>query len=354
MMFLNAAMVTILAVQLIALIYVLRVRRRQKREQDAIVAELRGARFWRIAMSQTDQAERGWNVNLNPIQALGVLIDAGEQLRLRGRWRTSSQPFDIAFAKKSASVSWDAKAPAFTGNLAWVRVRHPAGDFLLAADTGLNAANSREALADLVRNAFPDSQLPANAGADFALDKNRRSLAAVALFFLLLAFAALDTFVFSDYELVDAQIVGLLLDPFVLVPGSLLFATLAMVAYRLLVAGKVPARESLALAALLLGAAAFATLPALKRVDRALTADLSSDYKYTVVDKVVTLAPVDKKRGLPRLRFMQAPEYWAQFPVGSEVTIPLVRGPLGLWQLDHARFDPPVFEFYEKKKLERK
>jgi len=350
MTLLNAIGLIILAAQLGGVLYMLYVRRRQKKAQDSIVEELTGSRFWRVAISRPDHLKTLWKINA--IQALAVLIDEGEHLRLRGHWTGVGQAFSMKIPKTSVRVSWDENPSLMAGNLAWVRLPHPAGDLMMAADTGLNVGNSREALADLVRSAFPDTPLAASARADFALDKNSGSMAVIVIFFLLLAFAAFDTYVFSNYELIDSQLAQILRNPLLLVVGISIFVVVAMLAYRHLVAGKVPARESLALSALLLIAISLTVLPALKRIDQVLAANMATDYKYRVVDSVVNLAPVDTTQELPRLRFNRAPEYWAQFPVGSEVTIPLLHGPIGLWQLDHARFDPPIFSFYEK--LERK
>jgi hypothetical protein len=73
----------------------------------------------------------------------------------------------------------------------------------------------------------------------------------------------------------------------------------------------------------------------------------TADHGYRVADRVVNLRPIGESAGLPTLRFTRAAEYWAQFPFGSQVTIPLARGRLGRWQLDH--FDPPIFEVYERR-----
>lgn len=117
--------------------------------------------------------------------------------------------------------------------------------------------------------------------------------------------------------------------------------------YRRLISAQVPVQESLALALFLVVALAMAAMPALKRADQALAKGKSHWYRYRMVDQVVHQSPVDARQSLPTLRFTKAPEYWAQLPVGSEVQVPLLRGPLGLWQLDHQRFAPPILAFYE-------
>jgi len=338
----------IVAAQVVLLPYLLYVRRRAKKSQDAIVEQLRGSRFWRVAISRPEHLKS--ILKISAIQALAVLIDEGEYLCLRGHWSGTGEAFSLKFPKQSVRVSCEENRSLMAGNMAWVRISHPAGDLMMAADTGLNVANSREALADLVRSAFPFSPLSANAFHDFALEKNSRSMAVTVVFFVLLAFALFDTYVFSAYELIDAQIDDLLDKPLIRAAGIAITIALAVPVYRYLVAGKVPVRESLALAVLLLTAIALSAFPALKRIDQRLADGVSADYQYRVIDSVVNLEPVDASQELPRLRFKKAPEYWAQFPVGSEVTIPLLRGPIGLWQLDHARFDPPIFSFYEKRK----
>jgi hypothetical protein len=75
----------------------------------------------------------------------------------------------------------------------------------------------------------------------------------------------------------------------------------------------------------------------------------TQNHMYRIVD-VARLEPVATDQNLPTLRFPRARDYWQQQPVGSEYPIPFLQGPMGLWQLDHGQFDPPLLDFYDKQR----
>ena len=120
--------------------------------------------------------------------------------------------------------------------------------------------------------------------------------------------------------------------------------------YRFLRAGKVPENESIILAILLSGLAAFAAWPLTKSIDRFFALHDVQFYTYVLHDRKPRLLPAQQSLGLPPLAFVGSRDYWAQFPLGSQHQMPLLRGALGLWQLDHVRFDPPLLAFYEAQK----
>src|SRR5450830_358032 len=316
MKLLNIALALIIFLQLLLALHQFRRHRKLKKHQQRLVEALGGSRFWRVGMARVEFL-KSWP-KLSPQQALGVLIDEGDSVRIKGRWYGAQEDFEQVVSKELATLTWLAPHPWRTANLAWVQVDAPAGPLLVCAETLANPRASREALADMVRSVFPGFALPTGAASDFSLEKNRYSLTAMVAFLALLLLAA------------GAVLVGV-----------------GLFSYRRLLTGQVPVQESLVLALFLTGALAMAALPALKRVDQVLANGPSTWYAYRLVDRVVHLSPVDARQGLPTLRFTKAPEYWAQMPVGSEVQVPLLRGPLGLWQLDHQRFDPPILAFYE-------
>lgn len=345
MKLLNIALALIIFLQLLLALHQYRRHRRLKKHQQRMVEGLGGSRFWRVGMARVEFLKK-WP-KLGAHQALGVLIDEGDSVRLRGRWHGAPEDFEQLVRKEQATLTWLAPHPLRTANLAWVQIDAPSGPLLVCAETLANPKASREALADMVRSVFPGFALPTGAATDFSLEKNRSSLTAVIVFLTLLLFSLLDTYVFNDYELIESQVARLLSNPALLMAVGALGLGLGWFSYRRLLAGKVPVQESLVLAFFLTGALAMAALPALKRVDQVMASRPSTWYAYRVVDRVVHLSPVDARQGLPTLRFTKAPEYWAQVPAGSEVQVPLLRGPLGLWQLDHQRFDPPILKFYE-------
>lgn len=338
----------VVLLQLALLVVVLIRRRQQKAHQEDLVSAVSGHPFWRIAIARPEHLARLWK--LNPVQALGVLIDEGSNVRLRGRWAASPEVFDVILPKTETHYpTWQGSLPLRAGTFAWARFRTPSGDLMVTADTGFQTLSSRQALTDILRSAFPRLVLPAEAKQDFALEKNRFSLTAVVVMFALALFAILDTYIFSEYELIDSQIYDLARNPVLMALAGGLLLAIGAATYAVLRGARVPARESWALAVLVAAAAAIATPPALKRVDQLGASSTSATlYRYRVAEPSVTLQPVDQTLDLPTLRFTRAREYWARYAVGAEVEIPLLRGPLGLWQLDHHRFDPPIKTFYRK------
>lgn len=346
------APLVLFAAQIGVLIYMQLQMRRQKAHQDRLVNALPGMRCWRIVIARPAHLKTLWK--LLPGQARGVLVDEGDCVRIQGHWRTSDTNFETVVAKDAAQAAWHGNSSITSNNLHWAALHTPIGELAFTADTGLLAAGSREALSDIFRAVFPHAVLPSTAGQDFALEKNPRSLAAVVALFALASFALIDTYVITRYELIEVQLLQWLTSPIIVIAAALAMLALGTLIYRGLVTSHVPSRESLVLSFFVAGAAAGAFVPLLKRVDQALAERPSQPYRYRVMDSIVNLAPMDAQRNLPKIRFTQAKEYWAQFPMGTEVDIPLLHGPLGLWQLDHELFDPAVLDFYERQETQAK
>lgn len=334
--------------QLLVLALVLQLyfrNRSMKNRQDQLVESLRGQRYWRINLARP-AFYQSW-LRVMPFEAKGVLIDEGDQMRVKGFWLRDQRPFDSAFDKAGCHPEWMGNRHMRAGNLHWARLTTPRGELLFCADTGLYALPSREALADIFRSAFPTFELGQQQTRDFALEKNPRSLGLVALFFALLLFSLVDTFAITTFELTDAQIVRILASPWTWLGTVAVLGPGMALVYRYLLGGQVPARESLTLSLLLTTALLGSAMPIAKRLDQLLASAPSHNYTYRVT-KPAHLEPVDPLLGLPALRFRRGLDYWQQFPVGSEQPVPFLRGPLGLWQLDHAVFDKPMIEFYER------
>lgn len=167
-----------------------------------------------------------------PFEAKGVLIDEGERFRVKGFWQKDGAPVESTWLKSAVQVEWVGNTSLLAGNLHWARLITPKGPLYFCADTGINAVNSREALSDIFRSAFPDIELTEAHTNDFALEKNARSLATTWLLFALVFFATLDTFVWSKFELADAQIAALLGQPLTMGASLLGLALLVFAAYR--------------------------------------------------------------------------------------------------------------------------
>jgi hypothetical protein len=212
---------------------------------------------------------------------------------------------------------------------------------MCAADTGMNAVQSREASADLLRRVVGDSALPSSAFKDFALEKNPLSLAVVVLFFLIGGLAFVDGVMINQFRTIGHPYI------FNWIPLSM---ALALPAYPLLASHNVPARESLTLTMLLGMAMIAATIPAFKRVDRWL-ADAPQALEFTLTGAIELTA---KDYDAPALRFARDDEYWAQFERGSTHSFTIVHGPLGLWQYDETEFNERRQHFYQNRKSDRK
>ena len=249
-------------------------------------------------------------------------------------------------------MEWLGNRSLKAGNLFWAQLSTARGSLLFTADTGINAAPSREALADIFRSAFPNYPLNTEQTRDFALEKNPRSLGLLLGIAGLFIAGVLNQFFVSHWlELTDAQLSSILRYPLTLPLSLLLLAALGWGLYRYLLAGRVPARESMILSMMMSVAVMATVIPATKRVDQLLAPAGSQNHAYKVKAGGF-LQPVDQSIGLPVLRFPRVRDYWDQFPPDSIYQVPFVHGPLGLWQLDHSQFDAPLREFYEKKRLD--
>lgn len=331
---------------LATLLMVLRKNRRTKNEQDKLVDALHGVRYWRVNLARENFYQK-W-LRFMPFEAKGVLIDEGDALRIKGHWLKEKNAFDSRFKKSRCQVEWLGNRSIKAGNLHWAKLITERGTLLFSADTGINAQASREALADLFRSAFPEFPLSTEQTSDFALEKNRRSLG------LLLIMAALGIggvfnqfFASSWLELTDDQLAKILSYPLTLPLVLLISGGFIWCLYLYLSKGRVPSRESIALSLLMSLILLATAIPLTKRVDQLLAGSVSENQLYRV-KKAGVLEPVASDKGLPRLRFPRSRDYWEQFPEGTEYPIPFVHGPLGLWQLDHSQFDPPLLAFYEK------
>ena len=331
---------------LATLLMVLRKNRRTKNEQDKLVDALHGVRYWRVNLARESFYQK-W-LRFMPFEAKGVLIDEGDALRIKGHWLKEKSAFDSRFEKSQCHVQWLGNRSIKAGNLYWAKLITERGTLLFSADTGINAQASREALADLFRSAFPEFPLSSEQTSDFALEKNRRSLSLLLIMAALGAGGVFNQFFASSWlELTDDQLAKILSYPFTLPLVLLISGGFVWCLYLYLIKGRVPSRESIALSLLMSLILLATAIPVAKRVDQVLAGSVSENQIYRV-KKAGILEPVASDKGLPMLRFPRSRDYWEQFPEGTEYPIPFVHGPLGLWQLDHSQFDPPLLAFYEK------
>lgn len=333
----RSMLVIFINVLLLAVVAVTFIRMRQaRRRQDHLLPELRGTPNWtRIYMSRPAHFARLFK--LLAYEARGVLIDEGETVRVLGEI-TRGGRIDRRYQKGSMNLLWLGNARLADGNLHWIEIGHGADALTISADTGFNAAMSRDASADIFRRIAPDLELPQSARAEFAIEKNRRSLCVVIAFFVLSGFALLDGIVLNDNALLNGNPI-IMMAPFL--------GLLAIACYPMLTRGGVPSRESLALSILLGMALAFAFVPLVKRADQWAARDstLTVVYKLQARGRFI---PVNSPA--PKIDYAQYHEYWDQFEPGSSHEFQLIHGPLGLWQLEETHLRERLRAFYEKSK----
>lgn len=320
--------------------------RRLKKQQDLLVDDLRGQRYWRINLAQEAYYKK-W-LRILPFEAKGVLIDDGDAFVIKGYWLSKKAAFVSRFKKSDCRPQWLGNRSLRSSNLYWARLHTARGTLLFTADTGVVVLSSREALADIFRSAFPDYPLDQEQTREFALEKNPRSLSLLIGLLGLVVAGLLNQFFVSHWlELTDDQLGRILRYPLTMPVALLCALAVASALYVYLTRGRVPARESMVLSMFMSVALLATVIPAAKRIDQLLAPPQAQNYAYKVKEFGV-LVPVDSKLGLPQLRFPRTRDYWAQFPKDSIYQVPFVHGPLGLWQLDHSQFDVPLRQFYEK------
>ncbi len=309
--------------------------RHTKASQNRLLQSLNGGDYnnwFRIRVARPSYFRR--RLKLIGFESSGILANADDHVRLLAEFGRDGK-FDMTYPKSDLQLEWIGNPSLASANMHWMSIGHAENRLLISADTGFNAVQSREATADICRMIVPSFRLPDAARADFALEKNHASLGAMVVFFALLAFAVIDGMLLNPYKLVKAG------GSVWFFPALLVFAAPA---YFALVRHRVPSRESLALSMLLVVSLTVAFVPALKRIDQALSTDGLQSYEYTLAENA-RLEAVSSD--VPALHFSGTREYWAQFEPGSSHRFELLHGPLGMWQLDRRELDRKTRAFYQ-------
>lgn len=307
--------------------------RRAKKSQDKLVQSLASEECitWsRVKVSRPAFFKR-W-LKLGGAESSAVLLIMQDRIRIVGEL-PAGERLDEVYPRDGLPLEWIGNKGLGSANMHWFAIGQGEHRLMVTADTGFNAVQSREATADVCRKINPGFRLPSIAQADFALEKNRASLAVMVLCAILGAYALADGIFVNKAELISMGRIP------VFSPAVFVFA---LPAYLYLSRGKVPSRESLALSMLFAACIAFAGIPALKRLDAWLSSGPKA-YAYTMTS-VGRFSAEDA--GPPQLTFDSTRQYWAQFAVGSTHEFMLIHGPLGLWQLDHSTLDPKFRAYY--------
>jgi hypothetical protein len=322
----------------VVLLWILAKMRRLKRGQDRLVETVarKGPGIWfRVNVARPPHFAR--RLKLIGIEAKGLLIDSQDQVRVVAEL-PSGERIDHSYPKGELGLQWIGNAGIASSNMHWIAIGKGERTLMVCADTGLNALQSRESTADMCRMIDPQIALPDVAKADFALEKNPASLAAVAAFFALVVFGVLDGVMLNRNELLEMRNAGW---------GFPVAAALALPFYWWMSRTQVPSRESLTVTMLLAIALVGAYIPAIKRADQLLSADGAQPVAYRLGPNA-SLEPLSS--GPPKINYSRAAEYWAQFEEGSTHQLDLTRGPLGLWQLDRSKLEKDMRRFYEGKR----
>lgn len=302
-----------------------------KQRQDALLDELApgaGCRWFRVLVSRPEAFAR--RLKWLPFEGPGLLLDTGDAVRVVANlW--SGERLDWLSPRSTLQIE---RADGGMAGIRshWLRLKAGGGELMVAADSGMTARALPEATAELFRTLLPGQPLPSLALGGFALDKNRASAIATSVLLALLVFAGVDAML-NEHELLSEAL-------FVVLP--LLGVLLTLPLFPLLRRHRVPTAESAGVALLMAIAMALAVVPFTKRLDQML-APTARSVVYRLVG-ATSLQPLQP--GLPALQFPELKEYWAQFEQGSEHAFLLVRGPLGLWQLDRSPLHEKTRAFY--------
>ena len=310
--------------------------RRQEQWQNTLVSDAvnQGLLWHRVVLVKPENQRRWWR--LLPYDCRGVLTDSGSHVSLMAI-DSNGERLERVWSRRELAFRWYGNHLFAGGNLFWLQLIADSQAWLVAADTGLQALNSRQASADLLRYLDGENRLPPEALSEFDLFSNPASR-------WWLIFMAIG----AAYSLTD----GLLINPFEALDWGyclwgvpVLIAVVTTGGMGWLKRRRVPVRESIVLAILAGTVMGVSWLPLVKRLDAAL-AGPASLYDYRLEEKGI-LSPVTE--GMPEIRFGNRKEYWQQFEAGSIHPFRFVHGPLGIWQLDHRELAPKMREFYNQR-----
>lgn len=315
----------------------LRLRKSRRMQEDLLErlkTQLAGGVWFRVHMSRPQAFQRFWK--LQPSEARGVLILDDQAIQLHGVTGTGER-IERRYRRAAEEIAWVGNPTLGSSNMHWFALGRGSNQMYVCADTGLNAAASRQASGDLFRNIAGNS-VPLPPTRDFALEKNAASMLAVIVFFVTLGYAVIDGLFINQSMLIGGHLIAAL--------APLISLPFAAIGYLLLTAQRVPARESLALAMLCAFAISAAVVPVVKRIDQWLAPGGFVHYRYAL-EAGGRLHPADAAADLPNLDFSSHYRYWATFKPGALQDFELRRGGLGLWQLDKSPFNEKLRAFYE-------
>lgn len=319
-------------------IFIIKKANRAKASQDKIIQSIRqgtSTDWCRINIARPSYFNK--KMKVLGFESRGILVNYKDSIRIIGQF-PSGKWLDKRYSKDSLDLQWVGNKVLSSSNMHWISVNHLGENdgkkWMVSADTGFNALQSREATADICRRINVDFPLPDVATSEVALEKNPASMKLVILFFTTIAFAAIDGVFLNKNQLLNYEIIG---------NKIFLVLLLSIPSYLFLTKAKIPSRESLVLSMLVAAGFLVAYIPAIQRIDQIGAEPQSIAYRLETNAVLMPVTP-----GSPQLVFSKAQTYWSQFKIGSIHYFPMTHGWLGLWQLDSANLNEEMRQFYEK------
>ena len=295
-------------------------RRAEKLER--LFLDQHGIRY----QSPLPAVQSSWSHAWSEIDAVRVVIP-----RLAAHPNTVALLIDAGGARRKLSGMWlpadqEGEEPAPGPSLF---SSHAATAERIAADV------ERSALVQYLRRRGVQVEVGEGPRMGFALERNRASLGALALIFVLIAYAIVDWMLNTEtYAVKPPAVLYVLAAAIVLLASGIILAL-----------NRVPQAESWGVSLVLGAALAAALYPGLLRVNQLTDAEGLKPQQYRLEDYVV-LKAYDPK--LPDLVFIDYHEYWQQFPRGSQHEFLMRKGALGFHQVDMGPVNERMREFYRR------
>jgi hypothetical protein len=297
----------------------------RSKKLERLYVDERGIRYESPLPSWLASLQPGWSHSWSEIAVARIVIP-----RLAFNLNMAAIVIEAGAARRKLPGMW---VPADGG------VETPEQSFMFRSHEVIAAQIARHmnesALARALRSRGVKVEMRETQRVAFALERNRASLGALALVFLLIAYAIVDWIANSETYAVMPPVQLYLLAGMLAMLASVI--TLAL--------NRVPHAEAWGVSIVLGAAFAFALYPGLLRVNQISDNEGLKPQRYRLADYVL-FQPLDAR--LPDLVFVDYHEYWQQFPRGSEHEFLMRTGGLGFPQIEMAPVHERMREFYRR------
>jgi hypothetical protein len=169
----------------------------------------------------------------------------------------------------------------------------------------------------------------------FALERNRAALGAVVLIFALMTYTIADWMLNTETYAVKPPVILF----------SVAGALVVLACILTLAANEVPQAHAWAVSIVLGAVFAAALYPGLLRLNQLTDREGLKPERYRLAEYVL-FKPLDSR--LPEIGFLDYPDYWQQFPRGSEHEFLMRRGALDFFQVDMAPVHARMRAYYQR------